>query len=64
MYSNGPLHMDEQRQDDQLEPTYSNFVPIGDVALKTCWKQLTIENGGEKGSGIFGLIERHEDDPI
>ena len=23
MYSCGPLHMDVQRQDDQLEPTYS-----------------------------------------
>ena len=22
MYTCGPLHMDEQRQDDQLEPTY------------------------------------------
>ena len=27
-YSCGPLHRDEQRQDDQLEPTYSSFVPI------------------------------------
>ena len=35
MYSYGPLHMDEQRQDDQLEPTYNSSVPIQDVALKT-----------------------------
>ena len=35
MYSCGPFHMAKQRQDDQLEPTYSNFVPIRDVALKT-----------------------------
>ena len=34
MYSGGPLHMDEQRQDVQLEPTYSNSVPIRDVALR------------------------------
>ncbi len=44
--------MDEQRQDDQLEPIYSSSVPIRDVALKTCQKQWTIERGGEKGSGI------------
>ena len=34
IYSYGPLHMDEQRQDVQLEPTYSSSVPILDVALK------------------------------
>ena len=33
MYSCGLLHMDEQRQDDQLEATYSSSVPIWDVAL-------------------------------
>ena len=35
---------------NQLEPTYSSSVPIWDVALKTCWKQWTIEKGGKKGS--------------
>ncbi len=30
----GPLHMDKQRQDDQLEPTYSSHVPIRDVAFE------------------------------
>ena len=35
----GPLHMDEQRQDVQLEPTYSSFVLIRDVALRICRKQ-------------------------
>ena len=29
MYSVGPLHMDEQRQDVQLEPTYSSCVDTG-----------------------------------
>ena len=58
MYSCGPLHMDEQRQDDQLEPTYSISVPIKDVALKTCREQWTIEKGGEKGSGISVLMVR------
>ena len=47
MYSGGPLHMDEQRQDDQLEHTYSSSVPIRDGFLKTCRKQRTIRMGGE-----------------
>ena len=54
--------MDEQRQDDQLEPTHSSSVPIQDVVLKTCRKQWTIEKGGEKGSGISVLMVRHDDD--
>ena len=62
MYSNGPLHIDEERQDNQLEPTYSSSVPIREVVLKTCRKQWTIEKGGENGSGISVLIARHDDD--
>ena len=58
----GPLHMDEQRQDDQQEPTYSSSVPMQDVALKICRKQWTIEKSGEKGSGISVLIAQHDDD--
>ena len=54
--------MDEQRQDDQPEPTYSSSVPIQDVSLKTCQKQWTIEKGGEKVSGISVLMVRHDDD--
>ena len=54
--------MDEQRQDDQLEPTYSSSVPIRDVALKTCWKQWTIGRGGKRGSGISVLMARRDDD--
>ena len=53
--------MDEQRQDDQLEPTYSSSVPIRNVALKTCRKQWTIRKGGEKGSGRSVLMTRHDD---
>ena len=30
--SGGPFHIDEQRQDAQLEPTYSSSVPIRNVA--------------------------------
>ena len=45
-----PLHMDEQRQEDQLEPTYSISVPIRDVDLRTCRKQFRIEKAGGRGS--------------
>ena len=48
--------MDEQRQDDQLEPTYSSSVTIRDVTLKTCRMQWAIGRGGESGSGISVLI--------
>ena len=44
-YSYGPLHMDEQKRDDQLEPIYNSSVPIQDVALKTPREQWTIETG-------------------
>ena len=54
--------MDEQRQDDHLEPTYSSSVPIRDVFLKTCRKQWTIGRGGERWSWIFVLVAQHDDD--
>ena len=54
--------MDEQRQDDQLEPTYSSSVPIQDVTLKTCWKQWTIGRGDERGFRISELMVRRDDD--
>ena len=62
LYSCGPLQMDEQWQDDQLEPTYSSSVLIQDVALKTYQEQWMIEKGGEKGSGISVLMAQHDDD--
>ena len=61
MYSYGPPHMAEQRQYDQLEPTYSRSVPIRDVALKTCQRRWTIGRSGERGSGISVLTARHDD---
>ena len=54
--------MDEQRQDDHLEPTHNSSVPIQDVALKTCQKLWTIEKGGGKESGIAVLMTQHDDD--
>ena len=54
--------MDEQRQDVQLEPTYSSSVPIRDVAMRICRNQRTIGKCGETGLGISVLITRHDDD--
>ena len=54
--------MDEQRQDDQLEPTYSSFVPIRDVALRTYRKQSMIGRRGERGPGISVLIAGLDND--
>ena len=48
--------MDDQREDNQLEPIYNSSVPIQDVALKT------IETGGERGSERSMLAARHNDD--
>ena len=56
--------MDEQRQDDQLEPTYGSSVLIRDVALKNCWKQWTIGTGGKRESGISVLMARYHDDEV
>ena len=54
--------MNEQKQDDQLEPTYNSSVPIGDVALKTYQKRWTIEKGGVRSSVRSALVSRHDDD--
>ena len=62
MYSYGPPHMVKQKQDDQLEHTYSSCVRIRDVALKTRQKRLMIGRSGERGSGISVLAARHDDD--
>ena len=56
--------MAEQRQDDQLEPTYSSSVKIRDVSLMTYQKQCTIGRGGERESGISVLMVKHDDDDI
>ena len=64
MYSCGPLHMDEQRQDDQLETTYNSSVPVQDVSLKTCWKQWTIKKGVGRRSGRSAMAARHDDDMV
>ena len=62
MYSYGPPHIAKQKLDDQLEHTYSSYVRIWDVALKTCQKRWMIGISGERGSGISVLLARHDDD--
>ena len=55
-------HMAGQKQDDQLEHIFSNYVRIRDVALKTYRRQWTIGRSGERGSGISMLVAQHDDD--
>ena len=62
MYSNGPPHMSVQKQDDQHEYTFSNYVRIQDVVQKTCLRRWTIGKSGERGSGISVLPAQHDDD--
>ena len=42
--------------------TYSSYVRIRDVVLKTCQKRWTIRRSGERGSGISVLAARYDDD--
>ena len=60
MYSDGPPHMAEQKQDDQLGHSYSSYVKIRDVALKTC--QRNDREKRRERSGISVLAARHDDD--
>ena len=64
IYSCGPLHIDKQRQDDQLEPTYNSSGPISDVSLKTYRNRWTIEKGGGRGSERSALMARHDHDKV
>ena len=62
MYSYGRPHMAEQKQDDQLEHTYSSSVRVRDVALKTCQRLWTIGRSGKRGSGVSVLAALRDDD--
>ena len=55
-------HMAVQKQDDQLEHTYSSSLRTRDVTLKTSQRRWTIERSGERGLGISVLVTRHDDD--
>ena len=56
--------MDQQKPEDQLEPIYSNSVPIQYVALKTSREQWTIETGGDRKLGRSVLAAWHDDEFI
>ena len=62
MYSYGPPHTTDQKQDDQFQTTFSSYVRIRDVALKTHQRRWTIGRCGERGSGISVLAAQHDDD--
>ena len=51
-----------QKQDDQHEHTFSSYVRIRDVVLKTYLERWTIGRSGERGSGISVLPARYDDD--
>ena len=54
--------MAAQKQDDQLERTFSSYVRIQDVVLKTYLGRWTIGRSGERGSGISVPPARYDDD--
>ena len=62
MYSYGPPHMAVQKQDDQHKHTFSSYVRIRDVVLKTYLGRWMIGRSGERGSGISVLPARDDDD--
>ena len=62
MCSYGSPIMAGQKQDDQLEHTFSSHVRIWDVVLKTCRRWWTIGRSGKRGSGISVLTAQHDDD--
>ena len=53
--------MSAQKQDNQHEHTFSNYVRIQDVVLKTYLERWTIGRSGERGSGISVLPARYDD---
>ena len=54
--------MAAQKQDDQLERSFSSYVRIRVVVLKTYLGRWTIGRSGERGSGISVLPARYDDE--
>ena len=50
-----------RNSDDQLEHTFSSYVRIRDIALKTCQKRWMIGRSGERMSRISMLAVRNDD---
>ena len=55
-------HMAVRKQDDQHEHTFSSYVRIRGVVLKTYLGRWTIGRSGERGSGISVLPARYDND--
>ena len=55
-------HMAKQKQEDQPELTYSNYLRTQDVTQKTCQRWWMIGRSGERWSGISMLAARHDDE--
>ena len=53
-----------QKQDDQHEHTFSSYVRIRDVVLKTYLGRWTIGRSDERASGISVLPARDDDETI
>ena len=51
-----------QKQDDQHEHTFSNYVRIRDVVQKTCLRRWMIGKSGKRGSGISVIPARNDND--
>ena len=62
MMQYGSPHTAAQKQDDQHERTFSSYVRIQVVVLKTYLGRWTIGRSGERGSGISVLPARYDDD--
>ena len=60
LISNVLLWTPSQKQDDQLEHTYSSSVKIRVAALKTCQRRWTIRRSGERRSRI-SVLAAHDD---
>ena len=52
-----------KKQDDQHEHTFSNYVRIQDVVLKTCLRRWTIETDGERWAGrlVQAVLDNDDD---
>ena len=64
MYSCGPVHMDVQRQDDQLEHTIQQLCADTGCNSEDLLEAMDDREGGERGPEISVLIARHDDDDI
>ena len=55
-------HTLPRKCNDQLERTFSSYVRIQDVVLKTYLGRWTIGRSGERGLGISVLPAQYDDD--